>query len=521
MKKRRHHVDKAAPATAPARPAGRVPRRWPYALGAAAALVILLEVYQPALRGAFVFDDQYLPFTDPKAVTEPLWMWLRGVRPLLMASFWVNYRLAEMEPYLYHLFNLLLHWANGLLVWVVADRLLQARDVAGWRRPLLATFAAGVFLLHPVQTESVAYVASRSEVLSVMFFLGALALFVRRRREAVSWWVAAGVLLLFGAAVSTKEHTAILPALLLLTDYYFNPGFSAQGIRRNWRLYAPIAVGGALAALWVWRLLSRADTAGFAVAEFTWYEYFLTQCRVIWIYLRLFLLPYGQTLDYDLAMSRTVLEPLVIAGLAGLLALAGAAFYFRRRYPLASYGVLVFLLLLAPTSSVVPILDPIAEHRLYLPMLGLALAAADLLHRLRVRPARLAAILAVLLVVAGALARERNRVWSSDIALWEDAVAKSPRKYRAHFQLGFAYFRAGRCEDAERHYRIAAGLPTPDFRLYYNWGMAYACLGRTAEAREQFLATIKDCQRHLHQDPGDNATREILHLAEERLGLAR
>jgi tetratricopeptide (TPR) repeat protein len=278
---------------------------------------------------------------------------------------------------------------------------------------------------------------------------------------------------------------------------------------------------GALALRFVWKVLSAADTAGFAVPGFTWHQYFFTQCRVIWIYLRLFLLPFGQTIDYDLAASRSLLDPAAIAGLAGLLAAAAAAVFLRRRYPLGSYGLLAFLLLLAPTSSVVPILDPIAERRVYLPLLGLLLVTLEVLRRLKTRPARLAAALAVLLMVAGALTYHRNRVWGSDIALWEDAVARSPRKSRVHFQLGFAYFRVGRCEDAERHYEIASRLAAPDFRLYYNWAMAYTCLGRAGEARQKLLATIEDCQRHLRQHPGDQATRQILRMAEERLGLAR
>ena len=486
-----------------------------------AALVILLEVYQPALRGPFVFDDQYLPFTDPEAAARPLRDWVIGVRPLLMASFWVNYRLAEMEPYTYHLFNLLFHWLSGLLVFLVVGRLLERTGAGATQRHLLAAFAAGVFLLHPVQTESVAYVASRSEALSVLCFFGALVLFLFRRREAVSWPVAAGVLLLFGAAVSTKEHTAVLPALLLLTDFYFNPGFSFQGIRRNWRLYAPIAVAGALALWSVWKLLRTADTAGFTVREFTWCDYFFTQCRVVWTYLRLFLLPYGQTIDYDLPVSRGLLEHGAAFGLAGLLALVAAAFLLRRRYPLGSYGLFAFLLLVAPTSSIVPIADPIAEHRMYLPLLGLLLVAVDFLRRWRVPPVYLTVALAGLLVVAGALAYQRNKVWGSDIELWQDAVAKSPRKSRAHFQLGFAYFKVGRCDAAARHYEASARLSKPDYRLFYNWALAYTCLGRAEEARQQFLATIKDCRSALDQDPGNLAARQILRMAEDRLGISR
>ncbi len=517
--KRRAEIPRR-PAPEPRPPEGGL-RWWHYALGLLATLLILLEVYQPALRGPFVFDDQYLPFADPQAAQQPLRRWVAGVRPLLMASFWANYRLSEMEPYSYHLFNVLLHWVSGWLVFLVVRRLLERAGATGAPRELLAAFAGGVFLWHPLQTESVAYVASRSEALSGMFLYAALALFLYRRREAVSWPVAAGVMLLFGAAVSTKEHTAVLPVLLLGADYFFNPGFSFRGIRRNWRLYVPIAAAGVLALLRIWDIVRASGTTGFALKEFTWYQYFFTQCRVIWIYIRLFLLPYGQTIDYNLPVSRTLLEHGAVLGLAALLLATAAAFVFRRRYPLAAFGFFAFLLLLAPTSSVVPIADPIAERRMYLPLLGLLLVAVEFLRRWKARRVHQAAALTAVLVVAGLLTYSRNQAWGSDVALWEDAAAKSPGKQRIHFQLGFAYFKQGRCEDAARHYEMTARLARPDYRLYYNLALAYACLGRAQEARENLLATLEDCRRALKVNPQNDVARQVQHMAEARLGLAR
>jgi Tfp pilus assembly protein PilF len=123
------------------------------------------------------------------------------------------------------------------------------------------------------------------------------------------------------------------------------------------------------------------------------------------------------------------------------------------------------------------------------------------------------------MVVAGVLAQQRNRVWGSDVALWEDAVSHAPRKYRPQSQLAFAYFKDGRCADSVRHYEIASRLGPADYRLYYNWGLAYTCLGRTQDARRQYLAALEDCRRQLNRDPHNHAARQIVSLAEERLGL--
>jgi Tfp pilus assembly protein PilF len=290
------------------------------------------------------------------------------------------------------------------------------------------------------------------------------------------------VIALFGAAMATKENTVVLPALLLLTDYFWNPGFSFEGIRRNWRLYALMAAGSAIGAVKAIQVLTAASSAGFRVKDLTWYDYLFTQFRVFFTYLRLFLLPAGQTVDYDYPISHTILEHGAVFGLIGILALLGAAIYYRRRYPLACYGFLVFVILLTPTSSVIPIKDPIAERRVYLPMIGLLLLAIDLIRRARVKPAVLAATLGAALLIAGALTYRRSIVWSGAIPLWEDAVQRSPTKARAHFQLAFAYYQAELCHDAEQQYQKASELEKSDYMLLLDWALAENCLGKSDDA---------------------------------------
>jgi len=334
----------------PAPPAVSVPPRrgwkwWQWALCAAALLFLVFEVYAPALGGPFLFDDVYLPFAMPGVEKLSLTDWLQGVRPMLMLTFWMNYKLSGTQPLSYHVANLLFHLVNAILLLFLVRRLLSRAGESGFTRDFIAAFAGAVFLLHPVQTESVAYVASRSESLSLLFFFAAFAAFLYRRSEAIGFGSSAIVVLLFGCALLVKEHAAVLPVLLLLTDYYWNqPPFSLQGIRRNWRLYIPMMVLTAAGGVFVWRVLQGADTAGFRVEGLTWYEYFFTQWRAIWVYIRLFVLPFGQSLDYAYPISRTPFDHGAILGLIGLLLLAGAAIYYRRRFPLASYGFFAFLI---------------------------------------------------------------------------------------------------------------------------------------------------------------------------------
>ncbi len=467
-----------------AAPAWRL-HAWHVTVGVLAAAVAAFWAYGPALNGPFVFDDQALPFFSPHYAEQTLVQATKGVRPFLMFTFWVNNRVAGTEPYLYHLVNLLLHLANSLLIFFIVRRILSWADLAGRRREWLSAFAGALFLLHPGQTEAVSYVASRSENLSAFFFYSAFSVFLYRKSPAVSWRVALAILALYAAAASTKEHTVTLPILLLLTDYFWNPGFSLQGINRNWRLYVPIAAVGVVGLVFVAQLLKGSTSAGFGLRDFTWYQYFFTQWRALWVYIRLFVFPFGQNADYDFPISRSAFDYGAIAGLVGLLALLGCAIYFRKRYPLASYGFLAALILFAPTSSVVPILDAVAERRLYLPMVGLVLLAVELLHRLPSGKAIVAGAASLVLVALTVLCYQRNQVWASDVALWEDVIAKSPRNSRAHFQLGVAYYQRQRCGAAAQQYALAAGLGKPDYRLLVDWALAEDCLNQPDQALEK------------------------------------
>ncbi len=471
---------KEQPVPLPPKPAG--PRWWWYIVGILAAVAVGFEIYDPILHAPFIFDDRYLPFMNPAFAQSSIGSWLASVRPLLMLGYWTNFQFSQSEPYSYHIVNVLLHCANAVLVWLIVRRILKWAEFAGTVREALALFGGLLFLVHPAQTESVAYVASRSESQSLLFFLGAFALFLYRRQPVVSVPVTVGVLALFAAAVTSKEHTAVLPALLLLTDYYWNPGFTLEGIRKNWKLYIPIAAGAILAGTFVLRILSGATTAGFGIKEFTWYQYFFTQCRALWVYLRMFILPYDLNVDHDFAISRTILDHGAIAGMLALTGLAVAAWIWRRQYKLASYGFFAFILLMAPTSSFVPIADPLVERRLYVAFFPLILICCDFIMRLRVPRTAVASALALLLILFAGLSYGRNKVWSDPVTLWQDTAAKSPNKSRPHFQLAFAYYSQGQCDEASREYQRASEVSKPDAALYVDWALAEDCARRPQKA---------------------------------------
>jgi len=456
-----------------------LPAAWQW-IAALAALILAFEVYGPAIRGPFVFDDRYLPFFSPHFVTAPLSEWLAGLRPVLMFSFWIDHSFSGSEPASYHVTNVALHFLNAVLVALICARFLQWASVAGGSRAALSVFGGALFLLHPLQTESVAYVASRSEELRGLFCLAALAVFIYRRTGGITWPRALAACALLAAASLTKEDAPAFAGFILLTDFFWN----RAGVLKNWRIYALFGAALPFGAIYVWRLLKGANTAGFGMGDLGPATYFFTECRVLWIYLRMCVLPFGQNIDPDIPLSHSILDHGALFGLLGLIGLGAAAWFGRKRFPLASFGVLAFLYLIAPTSSFIPIRDPLAEHRLYLPLLGFVLIALEFLRRLNFSQIVWAG--AMICAACAVLCYQRSEVWTSSLALWQDSVAKSPNKYRPRFQYAYALlYDANKPAEAAENYEIASRLGPVDHELLVNWALALDKAGRENEALEK------------------------------------
>ena len=219
------------------------------------ALVTALIVFGPALRGAWVFDDVHLPFADPHAAEMPARFWVGGVRPMLMATYWANYLLSGPNTLSYHVVNVTLHAATAVLVFFIFERIFSIAGLA--RNPkVYALVSAALFLLHPLQTESVDYIAGRSELLSGLFFCAAWLIYLRTFESETGAVTSIEILVLGGAAVLAKENAICLPAVLLATDVFWaKRPFFAQ-MQRRFKLYVPFVIGGAAGAFWILRALT-------------------------------------------------------------------------------------------------------------------------------------------------------------------------------------------------------------------------------------------------------------------------
>src|SRR6185369_212385 len=251
-----------------------------------------------------------------------------------------------------------------------------------------------------------------------LFGSASFAAFLYRRSPAISWPGVALVVLLFRSALLTKEQAVVLPALFVLTDFWWNPESRMRSVRANWKLYTTLAVGAAGGVVLFWRLITGAGTggsAGFAMKDFTWYQYLFTQFRGIWVYIGHFVLPVNLNLGWDFAISRSLFDKGAIFGLIGLASLAVASWILRRRFPLATYGYFLFLLFLLPTSSILPIKDPVADRRMYLPMVGLILVVMDFASRWKAERKVLAIVCTVIVAVAAVGTYARAAVWSDPV----------------------------------------------------------------------------------------------------------
>jgi tetratricopeptide (TPR) repeat protein len=223
-------------------------------------------------------------------------------------------------------------------------------------------------------------------------------------------------------------------------------------------------------------------------------DYLFTEFRVIVTYIRLLIIPVNQNFDYDYPAYGSFFNPNVFLSLFLLLSIVGlGVFLLRRGHRLPAFGIFWFFLTLSVESSLIPIVDVIFEHRVYLPSVGAFIAITSALFA-AARSERTGGLVAVLLLTASlALAGAsyaRNAVWRDPVALWEDAAGKSPRKARAHLHLGIAYAERNLKDKAVEHLRVALRLNPNDAKAHLTLGTIYAAMGLQDEAMEHLAKSI-------------------------------
>lgn len=461
-------------------------------------------------------------------------------------SFALNYYFGELEVTGYHVVNLAIHIINALLIYALV--ILTFKTPYMWSLPnhdspsekgggeggLIALFSALLFVAHPIQTQAVTYVVQRLTSLATMFYLISVVMYVKGRIMIQNAEVAAektglsttgpsifyfiSSVIAAVIAMKTKEIAFTLPIIIILYDFTF----FGSSLKKKLLFLLPLLLTLAIVPISLVEtgkplgdLLSDLAEGTKVQTDIPRWDYLMTQLRVITTYIRLLFFPAGQNLDYDYPIYHSLFTPSVflsflfltsIFGLTAYLlykARAGSTIPYASYYRLIGFGGVWFFFTLSVESSIIPIVDVIFEHRLYLPSVGAFTAITASLFfvkdRLKyklpqIRTAFLPAFFVLIIVLAGTT-YARNIIWRDGITLWNDVVQKSPFKARAYDSRGLSFFEMGQRNNAITDFNKAIALNPNWYEPYINRGFTYSEMGQLEKALEDFDKAITACPR--------------------------
>jgi tetratricopeptide (TPR) repeat protein len=425
--------------------------------------LVTIALYCNALSGDFIWDDRglivdhatylgdwknlYEGFCKPFFGDTPYY------RPLLMGSFIVDYQLWGTEPFGYHFTNLVLHSVNALLVYVLVFILVQQAGIALWTSLL--------FTAHPVQSEAVAWISGRNDLLLTFFALISIVLHLRWRhfQEWIRPCAYIAFLISYLAALFTKESALVLPLLFMLANYFYqdknrNPAWDFAGMLLISVLYYSIRIIVIGSAGMGWH---GGDWPGSLAGVIATYAY----------YFKMLVFPVFQSAVPDLTQDSLEGLSLMWAYLMAITPIVIAVIY-RKRLKEVSFAVFWVLISLIPVCGIFTLSVPALEHRLYLGTVCFCLLLPVVLYRApyhqilthktyNVRTL-VSLLLPVVLVLYAAKTMERNEVWEQELPFWTRTVQDSPGSSVAHNNLGVVYARAGNNHMAIRAFRKALAL---------------------------------------------------------------
>jgi len=469
-------------------------------------LLILLAglwAYQNSFVAPFVLDDR-------RTIVENLriqdlgkpWQIIRGtVRPVTNLTLAFNYALGGLNVWGYHLVNWLIHVCGALTLFGIIRRTLltdRLRDRYGESASSLALAVSLLWVVHPLQTQAVTYIIQRAESLMALWYLLTLYGVVRGAGSTrwSRWHTIAVVSCALGMA--TKPIMATAPLLVFLYGGMFLASSWRDEWRRRWRLHGALAsTWGILAALLLSAPQTYAFGAGFTYTAVSPLEYARTQPGVILHYLRLAGWPHPLVLDYLWPVARTpqaVVLPLIAIGLL----LVATALALSRRHPCGFLGAWFFVIL-APTSSIIPIADLAVEHRVYLPLAAIAALAVfagwAALCRAKMptvlRDTVATSVLTILVVSLGAVTMRRNDDYRDGVTLWAATVAQRPENPRARCNLALVLGRQGKLDEAKVQAKEALRLKSDYAQAHDLLGTILDQQGRPDEALAAFNEALR------------------------------
>ncbi|BDV41752.1 membrane protein [Geotalea uraniireducens] len=448
-------------------------------------LVLTLAVYGNTFRNQWTYDDLPVVVQNPDA--RSLDSFLRNQvpgRPLRELSYLVDHTLFGDQPAGYRMQQLGWHAANGFLLVLLCQ-------AVGLEFPF-ALLAGALFLVHPLQAESVANVAHRKELLALFFCLSALLLYLKAvaAERSRRWWGALCSLAAFGCALLANETAVTLPLAVVLAECLFVPRERRLLLRRPLLL---AIVAGTVAALLAYHYRGLVSPAQLLTvysknnfnATSDYLPLVFGSLTAFGFYLEKIVLPLGLAPEYVFHLSASPWQPW--AWLAGglLVALISAMVLLRRRLPPVAFGIGWFLIFWLPVSNLVPVAYLAADRYMYLCLPGVALAGAALCGQLR---KKWASAVAVPLILAWSLLTViQNGYWRNEHTLWRHAVRVNADSTWVQGAAAQSYLATGELDEARRHARAALALSS------YNVG-AYQILARVEERCGNLAAALRNYQ---------------------------
>lgn len=469
-------------------------------------IILTIVAYRPAQNAPYIYDDFSAIVENPsirtlwplgESLSAPTQTPLAG-RPVANFSFAITRILEGESAPDQRLFNLGIHLACGVLVFSLIRRIMSegaSGVVATWRGSCVAAVIAGLWMVHPLISETVIYVVQRTELLFAFFLLATLYCAMRGFDSSHGrlWSVVAVTCCALGMA--SKEVMAVGPLLVLLFDRTFLSGAFGTALKRRPGLYAGLAATWAVLIALMSRQ-PRSDSVGIEHGLSS-LDYLSTQAGVIAHYLRLSFVPYPLSIAYDDWRIATSPGDVLLPGLL-VIALLAATVWLLIRKPVLGFCGAWFFLILAPTSSFVPIVPEVAaERRMYLPLLAPITLVAAGLGRWAIRRSSVTArrILGGAGIGATLLAAWATHVRAGDYAteesIWRATVQVRPASRAARMNLGNVLLQEGRSDEAIEQYRIAVEADDDDSQAHYNLANALVAAGRNNEAIASFQEAIR------------------------------
>jgi tetratricopeptide (TPR) repeat protein len=483
--------------------------REPVLISAHLALIGLFVslAYYPSLRAGFAFDDLANIVVNPyvhaegfsdlgRALASPL----SGTRPLAMVSFALNHWLGRLDPYGYHAVNLLVHLLNAFLLYqvlVVMGGLVAARgnDIDSRQVIRLRAFwGAALWALNPVQTQAVTYIVQRMTSLATLFYLLGILIFLLYRAGRLRAPGAASLITLcFLLGMASKEIVVTLPLALVLADVVL---LGRRGKAAGWAL---ALAGAVIAGAGIFYLRAQLPDLlqRYPNREFSPYERWLTEARVLWDYLSVYLLPLPERLhvDYEVVVSRSLWAPPTtwVAILAILATLVGA-WRLRSRLPMLAFALLFFFLASSLEASFIN-LELAFIHRLYLPSLFLFFGLISAVPQGILPKAALAFTVLLALFASGTVMR--NAEWNTRAELWAADAARGASRERATLNRSVGLVELGRSAEAIPMLDsvLGDGVATESLPYRFNLATALYYKGDYDEALRAFSAILADHPR--------------------------